>query len=83
MPKSIVIRNLDDEVAFKIRLRAARHGRSMEAEVREILKLTALAEPGGDFWERAARLRMATREAVQTPAEALLRESREAPEDRR
>ena len=78
LAKSIVIRNLDDEVAFKIRLRAARHGRSMEAEVREILKDIALGEPGGDFWERAARLRAATAERVQTPAEALIRATREA-----
>jgi plasmid stability protein len=77
--KSIVIRNLDDEVVFKIRLRAARHGRSMEAEVREILKTTAAGEPGGDFWERAARLRAATRERVQTPAEVLLRQERDEP----
>ena len=31
------IRGLDDGVREKIRLRAARHGRSMEAEVRSIL----------------------------------------------
>ena len=77
LSKSIVIRNIDDEVVLKIRLRAARNGRSMEAEVREILKTTASGEPGGDFWERAARLRAATRERVQTPAEVLLREVRE------
>jgi plasmid stability protein len=73
----MVIRNIDDEVMFRLRLRAARHGRSMEAEVREILKVMAAAEPGGDFWERAAKLRQATRETVQTPAETLLREARE------
>ena len=31
------IRNLDDEVKRRLRVRAAEHGRSMEAEVREIL----------------------------------------------
>ena len=71
----MVIRNIEDEVMFRLRLRAARHGRSMEAEVREILKTIALGEPGGDFWERAARLRQATAARPQTPAEALLRES--------
>jgi len=49
----------------------------MEAEVREILKLTAAGEPGGDFWERAARLRHATAERTQTPAEVLMRETRD------
>ena len=31
------IRNLDDRVQARLRIRAARHGRSMEAEVRAIL----------------------------------------------
>ena len=39
---SITIRKLDDRVKAKLRLRAARHGRSMEEEARAIL--TAAAE---------------------------------------
>ncbi|MBS1855474.1 MAG: plasmid stabilization protein [Acidobacteria bacterium] len=35
---SITIRRLDDAVKAKLRLRAARHGRSMEEEAREILR---------------------------------------------
>ncbi len=31
------IRNVDDEVKRRLRVRAAEHGRSMEAEVRDIL----------------------------------------------
>lgn len=34
---SLSIRDLDDQVRDRLRLRAARHGRSMEAEVRAIL----------------------------------------------
>lgn len=34
---SITVRNLDDSVRDELRLLAARHGRSMEAEVRNIL----------------------------------------------
>ena len=34
---SITVRNLDDEVKQKLRVRAAEHGCSMEAEVRAIL----------------------------------------------
>ena len=41
---ALSIRNLDDEVKERLRVRAARHGRSMEAEVRAILT-DAVAEP--------------------------------------
>ena len=34
---SITIRNLDDDVKTRLRMRAASHGRSMEEEVRLIL----------------------------------------------
>jgi antitoxin FitA len=40
---SITIRNLDDGLKIRLRVRAAQHGRSMEDEVRHILH-TALAE---------------------------------------
>jgi antitoxin FitA len=40
---SITIRNLDDQLKQRLRMRAAHHGRSMEDEVREILRI-ALAE---------------------------------------
>ena len=35
---SITIRNLDDAVKQRLRMRAAEHGRSMEEEVRDILR---------------------------------------------
>ncbi|MFN0090763.1 MAG: FitA-like ribbon-helix-helix domain-containing protein [Acidimicrobiales bacterium] len=41
---TFTIRGLDEELRDRLRVRAARHGRSMEAEVREILR-DALAEP--------------------------------------
>jgi plasmid stability protein len=34
---AISVRDLDDDVAARLKVRAARHGRSMEAEVRAIL----------------------------------------------
>ena len=34
---ALSIRNLDDEVRERLRVRAAQHGRSMEAEIRAIL----------------------------------------------
>ncbi|MDT8858507.1 plasmid stabilization protein [Paracoccaceae bacterium Fryx2] len=35
---SITIRNLDDDLKRRLRVRAAENGRSMEAEMREILR---------------------------------------------
>jgi plasmid stability protein len=45
---AVSIRNLDDRVKERLRLRAARHGRSMEAEMRAILT-EAVSEPGEDI----------------------------------
>ena len=33
----LIVRNLDPELVYRLKLRAAQHGRSMEAEHREIL----------------------------------------------
>ncbi|MDO5091108.1 MAG: Arc family DNA-binding protein [Cardiobacteriaceae bacterium] len=41
---SITIRNVPDEVHRAIRARAARHGRSTEAEIRDILEQAARPE---------------------------------------
>ncbi len=41
---SINIRNLDDKLKASLRLRAARHGLSMEQEVRNILQTTLAAD---------------------------------------
>jgi plasmid stability protein len=53
---SITIRNLDDSLKASLRLRAARHGVSMEQEVRNILQTTLSAEsrltPGLSFAQR-------------------------------
>jgi plasmid stability protein len=35
---SITIRNLDEEIKQRLRVRAAEHGRSMEEEARDILR---------------------------------------------
>lgn len=45
---SITIRNLDNNLKAQLRLRAARHGRSMEAEARVILAQTLLSAPSGE-----------------------------------
>jgi plasmid stability protein len=42
----LIVRNLDDEVVRELKLRAARHGRSAEAEHREILREVLLPAKG-------------------------------------
>lgn len=44
---AVSIRGLDERVRERIRVRAARHGRSMEAEMRAILT-EAVSEPAED-----------------------------------
>ncbi len=44
---AVSIRNLDDTVRERLRVRAAAHGRSMEAEMRAIL-VEAVREPADD-----------------------------------
>lgn len=41
----LIVRNLEDDIRDKIRALAAAHGRSMEEEVREILRTAALRSP--------------------------------------
>jgi len=41
-----VVRHLEDDVAEKLRMRAKRHARSMEDEVRHILRAAAREGPG-------------------------------------
>ena len=48
---AVSIRNLDEDIKRRLRIRAAQHGRSMEAEIRAILQ-EAVSEPepsGGLF----------------------------------
>ena len=52
---SITIRNLDPAIKERLRVRAAEHGHSMEAEARRILQMTLKAPerlPGRDLYER-------------------------------
>ena len=41
---SLIVRNLDEAIKNSLRLRAARHGWSMEQEVRQILQQTVAPE---------------------------------------
>ena len=51
----IIVRNLEDDIRDKLRELAAAHGRSMEEEVREILRnaaLSAATQPDEKFGTR-------------------------------
>ena len=41
----LIVRNIDDDVVRALKVRAAEHGRSMEAEHREILKVSLAVDP--------------------------------------
>jgi len=75
----IVLRNLDDDLKDLLRRSAARNGRSMNAELREIVR-TALTMPRRDsaaqFKQLAAEIRALSAGRRQTPSEQLLRASR-------
>jgi plasmid stability protein len=43
----LIVRNLEPELIRRLKLRAAQHGRSMEAEHREILRQVLLAPESG------------------------------------
>ena len=42
---SMTIRDIDDKLKSKLRIQAARHGRSMEDEARDILRTALSVEP--------------------------------------
>ena len=57
---SMTIRNIDDALKSRLRVRAAQHVRSMEEEAREILRLAlAQAEPQPENLATAIRKMMA------------------------
>lgn len=77
VPGNLHVRNLEDELIARLRRRAARHGRSTEAEHREILRQALSAEIEPSFESLAAELRKLTRRRKQTPSELLVREGRD------
>lgn len=68
------IHNVPDEIARALKIRAARHGRSTEAELRAIL--SEVLRGDSVVWERADTLRARSRKQRTDSAE-LLREMRD------
>lgn len=76
MARSLTVRGLDEELVRKLRLRAARQGRSAEAEHRLIL-CQALEDVPLDFWDAADRLRRQLLGRQQSATADLVREGRD------
>ena len=74
---SLSVRNVDEDLIARLKRRAARHGQSAEAEVRDILRQVLEGEAEIDFERLAADLRRLTAKRQHTPAEVLQREGRD------
>ena len=77
MAGNLLVRNLEDDLIARLKRRAARHGRSAEAEHREILRHALAADAEPSFEKLAAELRRLTKRRKQTPSEILLRRGRD------
>ncbi len=75
---TVTIRNLDDGVVEKLKLRAKEHNRSLEAELRQLLSDAAkLRQTRETFLQEAARIRgMTAKGRPQSDSVGLLREDR-------
>lgn len=77
MASSLHVRNIDDELIRRLKRRAARHGRSAEAEHREILAQALAGEDEVDIVKLFAEIRALSAGRRQTPSEILQRQSRD------
>ena len=74
---SLIVRNLDDEVAAKLKARAKANNRSLEAELRVILTRAARQNRPQDLIELADRIAALTPKVPQTDSTLLLRRDRD------
>ena len=77
MTTTLHVRNLEPDLISRLKRRAARHGRSAEAEHREILRQALEGESDPTFDDLAAEMRRLTHSRPQTPSEILLRQARD------
>ena len=75
MPQ-LLVRDVPLDLVEALKRRAAKHGRSAQAEHRRILEEALHAGRAG-FWERAAKLREELRGRAFTPSEDLIRQDRD------
>ena len=77
---TINVRQLDDGVVRRLKRRAAENDRSLEGEVRHVLRGAVeddMAAERASFRALAARLRRKTEGRAQTPSEVLIRKDRD------
>lgn len=75
---NIHVRHLDEATVQALKQRAARNGRSAEAEYRAILTAAAAESADGFDWITASdQIRAHTVGRPQTPSEVLVRQSRD------
>jgi plasmid stability protein len=72
----VLIRNIDPAVVARLKERAARHGRSLEAEVRLVLELTVRRDAARAA-ARASEIRASLAGRTHTDSAALVSEDRE------
>jgi antitoxin FitA len=77
MAGNLHVRNLDDDLIARLKRRATRHGRSTEAEHREILRQALVGEVELSFDAFIADPRKLTTHRKQTPSEILLSAGRD------
>ncbi len=75
MPQ-LTVRKLNSDLVRRLKVRAARHDRSAEAEHRAILEKALRPQTTG-FWDAAAQLRFATRGDRATDSTDLIRRDRD------
>ena len=75
---TLTIRNLDDQVVERLKHTAKQHGRSLEAEVRELLKQAADRKTPAELLAIADRIAAMTPKGVQqTDSTQIIREFRD------
>ena len=74
----ILVRDLDVAVVERMKARARRKGRSLEAEIRKLIEDAAQRDAAEvEFWEIADRLREELRGREHTDSAILIREDRD------
>ena len=74
---TVTIRNLDDAVVERLKYQAKQNGRSLEAEVRELLKQAANRKTPEELLAIADRIAAMTPDVPQTDSTQIIREFRD------
>lgn len=72
----LTVGKLDEDLVRRLKIRAAQHNRSVEAEHRAILK-AALQSVAADFWEKARQAREESRVRAATDSTEIVRQDRD------